>query len=83
MSDQDEKRAKKAAPEGGKKADGAKKPECGKKAEGGKKAKADAAPQAVAVEEVRDPNYVPRFKQRYNDVVRPQLAGRTSAARTC
>jgi large subunit ribosomal protein L5 len=77
MSDQDEKRARKAAPEGGKKADGGKKTEGGKKVEAGKKAvgskKADAAPQAAAIEEVRDPNYVPRFKKRYNDVVRPQL----------
>src|SRR5579863_10064184 len=77
MSDQDEKRARKAAPEGGKKADGGKKTEGGKKVEAGKKAagskKADAAPQAAAIEEVRDPNYVPRFKKRYADVVRPQL----------
>jgi large subunit ribosomal protein L5 len=41
------------------------------KGEGGKKA--EAAQQAVAVEEVRDPNYVPRFKKRYAEVVRPQL----------
>jgi len=77
MSDQDEKRARKAAPEGGKKADSGKKAEGGKKVESGKKAegrkKADAAPQVAAIEEVRDPNYVPRFKKRYNDVVRPQL----------
>ena len=77
MSDQDEKRAKKgdgAKAEGAKKADGGKKPE-GKKADG-KKAdgkKGAAAPQAAQVEEVRDPNYVPRFKKRYNEVIRPQL----------
>jgi large subunit ribosomal protein L5 len=40
------------------------------KAETGKKA--DAV-QATAVEEVRDPNYIPRFKRRYNEVVRPEL----------
>src|SRR5271165_2548674 len=77
MSDQDEKRAKKAAPEGGKKAEGGKKSDGGKKADGGKKKaegkKADAATQAAMVEEVRDPNYIPRFKKRYADVVRPQL----------
>lgn len=42
-----------------------------------KKPKADAAKAAAtpvaAVEEVRDPNYVPRFKKRYNDVVKPEL----------
>lgn len=40
------------------------------KAEAGKKR--EAAP-AAAAEEVRDPNYVPRFKKRYVDVVRPEL----------
>jgi large subunit ribosomal protein L5 len=40
------------------------------KAEAGKKAE---AAQATAVEEARDPNYVPRFKRRYNEVVRPEL----------
>jgi large subunit ribosomal protein L5 len=76
MSEQDEKRAKKAAPEGGKKAEGAKKSDGGKKAAGGKKSegkKADSAPQTAAAEEVRDPNYVPRFKKRYADVVLPQM----------
>ena len=62
MSEQEGKqpRAKKAAPEGAKKAKSA----AGKKAE---------ATTAAVVEEVRDPNYVPRFKKRYADVVRPQL----------
>ena len=49
--------AKAAAPEGGKKEKG-----------GGKK---DAGPKAG--KEARDPNYVPRFKKRYFDVVRPEL----------
>jgi large subunit ribosomal protein L5 len=40
------------------------------KTEGGKKADAAHAP---VVEEVRDPNYVPRFKARYNDVVKAEL----------
>src|SRR5215472_17936890 len=71
MSDEDKKKAKKAAPEGAK--DGAKPAKDGgaKKAKDGGK-KGEAAP-AVAHEEVRDPNYVPRFKKRYNDVVRPAL----------
>jgi len=64
MSDQEEKR--------GKKADGAKKADPAKKADGAKK-KADAAPQPAQVEEVRDPNYVPRFKKRYAEVIRPQM----------
>ena len=71
MSDEDKKKAKKAAPEGAK--DGAKPAKDGgaKKAKDGGK-KGEAAP-AVAHEEVRDPNYVPRFKKRYADVVRPAL----------
>jgi len=44
----------------------------GKQAAGGKKAEAAAAKQAAA-KEARDPNYVPRFKKRYFDVVRPEL----------
>jgi large subunit ribosomal protein L5 len=71
MSDEDKKKqAKKAAPEGGK--DGAKAGRDG----GAKKAKQDGGKKAEAApahEEVRDPNYVPRFKKRYNDVVRPAL----------
>ncbi len=43
-----------------------------KKAKGETGKKADAV-QAPAVEEVRDPNYVPRFKTRYNDVIKPGL----------
>ena len=43
-----------------------------KKGGGGKKAAAAAAKQAAA-KEARDPNYVPRFKKRYFDVVRPEL----------
>ena len=66
MSDKGKKQpsAKREAPEGVK--DGAKKA----KKDGGKKA--EAAP-AVVHEEVRDPNYVPRFKKRYNEVVKPEL----------
>jgi len=40
------------------------------KTEGGKKG--EAVP-AAGVQEPRDPNYVPRFKKRYADVVRPEL----------
>ncbi len=63
MSEEKQARPKKQAegkpqqPKGGKKAD----------------AKAEAATQAPAVESVRDPDYVPRFKKRYEEVVRPQL----------
>jgi large subunit ribosomal protein L5 len=67
----------KAAKKGG---DDAAKPEGGKKAaapaEGGKKAekgagKKDTGPKAG--KEARDPNYVPRFKKRYAEVVQPEL----------
>jgi large subunit ribosomal protein L5 len=74
MSEQGAPKAAKAAKKGG--ADGAK-PEGGKAAaaEGGKKEKGagkkDAGPKAG--KEARDPNYVPRFKKRYFDVVRPEL----------
>jgi large subunit ribosomal protein L5 len=37
------------------------------------KAKAAAAAQAPVVESPRDPDYVPRFKKRYAEVIRPQL----------
>jgi large subunit ribosomal protein L5 len=37
------------------------------------KAAAAAAAQAPVVESPRDPDYVPRFKKRYVDVIRPQL----------
>jgi large subunit ribosomal protein L5 len=57
-------KAEKAAPEGAANA-------APKKAKGEGK-KADAAPKTDYVE-VRDPNYVPRFKKRYNEVVRPAL----------
>jgi large subunit ribosomal protein L5 len=71
-------RQDKAAKKGGSGEDAAK-AEGGKKAaapaEGGKKAekgaKAPAGPKAG--KEARDPNYVPRFKKRYIDVVRPEL----------
>jgi large subunit ribosomal protein L5 len=43
-----------------------------KKAKDGGKKKGDA-PQAAVVQEPRDPNYVPRFKKRYADVVKPEL----------
>jgi large subunit ribosomal protein L5 len=66
----------KAAKKGG--GDAAAKGDGGKKAaaaEGGKKEKGggkkDAGPKAG--KEARDPNYVPRFKKRYFDVVRPEL----------
>jgi len=57
-----------AKAEGGKKA--AAPAEGGKKAEKGA-GKAPAGPKAG--KEARDPNYVPRFKKRYVDVVRPEL----------
>jgi large subunit ribosomal protein L5 len=45
-----------------------------KKGGGGKQAKqAAAAAKQAAAKEARDPNYVPRFKKRYFDVVRPEL----------
>jgi large subunit ribosomal protein L5 len=75
MSEQGAPKPEKAA----KKGDGAAKADGGKKAaapqEGGKKEKGagkkDAGPKAG--KEARDPNYVPRFKKRYLDVVRPEL----------
>jgi large subunit ribosomal protein L5 len=78
MSEQGAPKPEKAAKKGGDgaKADGGKKaaaaPDGGKDAKkekgGGKK---DAGPKAG--KEARDPNYVPRFKKRYVDVVRPEL----------
>ncbi len=79
MSEQGAPKPEKAAKKGGgdaAKADGGKKaaaaPDGGKGAKkekgGGKK---DAGPKAG--KEARDPNYVPRFKKRYFDVVRPEL----------
>lgn len=56
---------------------GAEKPKTEKKApeKKGKKKEADkSAGTLVAVGEAdRDPNYVPRFRQRYHDVIRPEL----------
>jgi large subunit ribosomal protein L5 len=43
------------------------------KAEGKKAAAAAAAEKQANAQEARDPNYVPRFKKRYFDVVRPQM----------
>lgn len=60
-----EKAAKPEKAEGGEKA---------AKPEKGKKREEKGAGTVVAVgETARDPNYVPRFKQRYNDVIRPEL----------
>jgi large subunit ribosomal protein L5 len=56
-----------AKADGGKKAAG---PPPGKKAE---KAAGKAAAGPKAGKEARDPNYVPRFKKRYFDVVQPEL----------
>ena len=39
----------------------------------GKKEAAQGGTQVAVGEAERDPNYVPRFKQRYNDVIRPEL----------
>jgi len=79
MSEQGAPKAEKPAKKGG--GDGAK-PDGGKAAaaafDGGKKekkekgaSKKDTGPKAG--KEARDPNYVPRFKKRYFDVVRPEL----------
>ena len=77
MSEQGAPKPEKAAKKGG---EGAAKAEGGKKAaagapDGGKKEKGagkkDAGPKAG--QEARDPNYVPRFKKRYVEVVRPEL----------
>ncbi|MBI3677663.1 MAG: 50S ribosomal protein L5 [Proteobacteria bacterium] len=51
-----------------KKADG-KAPKADKKP----KKEKNAGTQVAVGEEARDPNYVPRFKQRYNDVIKPDL----------
>src|SRR5215469_8058123 len=63
-----EKGAKGAAKEGGK--EGAKQPRPKKDA---KPAKGEAAAAAPATEAPVDPGYVPRFKKRYDEVVRPAL----------
>ena len=69
-------KAEKGAKKGG--ADGAK-PDGGKAAaaafDGGKKEKGAGKKETgpKAGKEARDPNYVPRFKKRYFDVVRPEL----------
>jgi large subunit ribosomal protein L5 len=39
----------------------------------GAKREIAAGTQVAVGERQRDPNYVPRFKQRYNDVIRPEL----------
>jgi len=67
-----DKAAKKGGGDAAAKGDGGKKaaaPEGGKKEKGG--GKKDAGPKAG--KEARDPNYVPRFKKRYFDLVRPEL----------
>jgi large subunit ribosomal protein L5 len=73
MSDKDLKDAKAkkpARPQGGDAAQaGAKAKSKGAKPEG----KAEAASAKPAQQAARDPNYVPRFKKRYVDVIRPQL----------
>jgi large subunit ribosomal protein L5 len=38
-----------------------------------KEARAGAGTQVAVGEAARDPNYVPRFKKRYNEVIRPEL----------
>jgi len=77
MSEQGAPKPEKAAKKGGgdgAKAEGGKKaaaPEGGKDAKKEKGGKKEAGPKAG--KEARDPNYVPRFKKRYFDVVRPEL----------
>jgi large subunit ribosomal protein L5 len=48
---------------------GAEKKGADKKKEG----RSSAGTQIAIGEAARDPNYIPRFKQRYNDVIRPEL----------
>ena len=78
MSEQGAPKPEKAGKKGGgdgAKADGGKKaaaaPQGGKDAKKEKGGKKEAGPKAG--KEARDPNYVPRFKKRYFDVVRPEL----------
>ena len=69
MSDKGKKQPRAGAPEGG--SSRAQAPDSAKKVKAdGKRAQATADTGYV---EVRDPNYVPRFKKRYNDVVKPEL----------
>ena len=53
----------------------AEKPEKAEKADkkAAKKREASAGTQITVGEAARDPNYTPRFKKRYNDVIRPEL----------
>ena len=44
-----------------------------KKAAKKKEAPKSAGTQVAVGEAERDPNYVPRFKKRYNEVIRPEL----------
>src|SRR6476659_11057998 len=44
-----------------------------KAAKKGAKREIAAGTQVAVGERQRDPNYVPRFKTRYNDVIRPEL----------
>ena len=72
MSDKgakDAKGKKPAKPQGGDAA------QAGAKVKAGKaQAKSDAgAAKSAPAKAARDPNYVPRFKKRYEDVIRPQL----------
>jgi large subunit ribosomal protein L5 len=73
MSEQGSPKAAKAGKKGG--ADGAKPEAKAAAPEGGKKEKGAGKKEAgpKAGKEARDPNYVPRFKKRYFDVVRPEL----------
>jgi large subunit ribosomal protein L5 len=50
-----------------------KKPAADKKAAGKKREEKSAGTQIAIGEAETDPNYVPRFKQRYNEVIRPEL----------
>jgi large subunit ribosomal protein L5 len=65
MSEAGSKNPKEAARADAKAAKGAKK-------EGGKR-EIDAGTKVAVGEHARDPNYVPRFKKRYNEVIRPEL----------
>ena len=49
------------------------KPAADKKAAKKREPGASAGTQVAVGEAERDPNYVPRFKKRYNDVIRPEL----------
>jgi len=63
----------KAAPKGDPREADKAEAKAAKKATGKKREEKAAGTQVAVGEEARDPNYVPRFKKRYADVVKPDL----------